>query len=147
MSGGSPRAWESGPKRKPPGYAGELVSRAKRVHPFPSRTRKLSSSAPMILCGQLHGKIGPCHLTRLSQAVFLYAFFILNPIFLQFLLYIIEITLDKVVFSTCLVTLLLNQHRTRDFSKTFGCYVYRGMFGHSTSSFMHLINNRYRKLL
>src|SRR5207245_9940990 len=28
------------------------------VHPFPSRTRKLSSSAPTILWGQPHGKIG-----------------------------------------------------------------------------------------
>ncbi len=50
--------------KKPPGCAGELVTIAKRVHPFPSRTRKLSSSAPTILCGQLHGKIGSCRLTR-----------------------------------------------------------------------------------
>ena len=31
-----------------------------RVHPFPSRTRKLSSLAPKILGGQLPGKIGRC---------------------------------------------------------------------------------------
>ena len=31
---------------------------AVRVHPFPSRTRKLSSLAPKILGGQLPGKIG-----------------------------------------------------------------------------------------
>ncbi len=45
-------------KREPLVCAGEPVIIAKRVHPFPSRTRKLSSSAPMILWGQLHGKIG-----------------------------------------------------------------------------------------
>ena len=33
---------------------------AVRVHPFPSRTRKLSSLAPKILGGQLPGKIGRC---------------------------------------------------------------------------------------
>jgi hypothetical protein len=31
---------------------------AKRQHPFPSRTRKLSSSAPMVLHGQLCGRVG-----------------------------------------------------------------------------------------
>ena len=36
----------------------ELVLIAVRVHLFPSRTQKLSSSAPTILCGRLHGKIG-----------------------------------------------------------------------------------------
>src|SRR6266851_9675430 len=44
--------------REPPVCAGESVAIAKRVHPFPSRTRSLSSSAPMILWGQPHGKIG-----------------------------------------------------------------------------------------
>ena len=31
---------------------------AKRQHPLPSRTRKLSSSAPMVLPGQLGGRVG-----------------------------------------------------------------------------------------
>src|SRR5712664_4783342 len=54
-----------------PVCAGEPVTKAKRVHPFPSRTRKLSSSAPMILCGQLHGKIGRCRFTRSHRRSFL----------------------------------------------------------------------------
>ena len=41
-----------------------------RVHPFPFRTRKLSSFAPKILGGQLPGKIGRCqHLAHLAQSV------------------------------------------------------------------------------
>lgn len=35
-----------------------LVTLAERPHPFPSRTRQLSSPAPKILRGQLLGKIG-----------------------------------------------------------------------------------------
>src|SRR3989304_6209112 len=35
-----------------------LVTLAERPHPFPSRTRKLSSPAPKILRGQPFGKIG-----------------------------------------------------------------------------------------
>ena len=31
---------------------------SRRVHPFPFRTRKLSSGEPKILCRQQHGKIG-----------------------------------------------------------------------------------------
>ena len=31
-----------------------------RVHPFPFRTRQLSSSTPKILCRRRHGKIGRC---------------------------------------------------------------------------------------
>ena len=34
------------------------VAIAKRSHPFPSRTRKLSSSAPMVLHGRLCGRVG-----------------------------------------------------------------------------------------
>src|SRR4026209_2065288 len=34
------------------------VTLAERLHPFPSRTRKLSSPAPKILGGPLPGKIG-----------------------------------------------------------------------------------------
>src|ERR1700687_752156 len=51
-------------QEEPPVCAGEPVTIAKRVHPFPSRTRKLSFSAPMILWGQPHGKIGSRRLTR-----------------------------------------------------------------------------------
>src|SRR6185295_7770096 len=29
-------------------------------HPFPFRTRKLSLLPPMVLCGQLHGRVGHC---------------------------------------------------------------------------------------
>ena len=36
----------------------EFVLIAMRVHLFPSRTQKLSSSAPTILGGRLPGKIG-----------------------------------------------------------------------------------------
>ena len=35
-----------------------LVTLAERPHPFPSRTRQLSSPAPKILRGQPFGKIG-----------------------------------------------------------------------------------------
>ena len=31
-----------------------------RTHPYPSRTRKLSSEVPMILGGKLPGKVGRC---------------------------------------------------------------------------------------
>src|SRR5881227_1311224 len=34
------------------------VTLARRTHPFPSRTRQLSSSAPMVLHGQLCGRVG-----------------------------------------------------------------------------------------
>src|SRR4051794_23364538 len=39
-------------------HARILVTLAERPHPFPSRTRKLSSPAPKILRGQPFGKIG-----------------------------------------------------------------------------------------
>ena len=48
------------------------MSAAKRSHPFPSRTRPLSFSAPTILEGQPSGKIGRC---RSSCGQFFYAFF------------------------------------------------------------------------
>src|SRR5260370_14600518 len=44
-------------QEKPPVCAGEPVAIAKRVHPFPSRTRTLSSSALTILWGRPHVKI------------------------------------------------------------------------------------------
>jgi hypothetical protein len=34
------------------------VAMAKGIHPFPSRTRKLSPSAPMVLHGKLCGRVG-----------------------------------------------------------------------------------------
>src|SRR5579875_468425 len=57
---------------EPPICAGEPVIVAKRVHPFPSRTRKLSSSAPTILRGRPRGKIGNRRFTR-SHGRFCYA--------------------------------------------------------------------------
>ena len=41
-------------------YICKLVFIATRVHPFPSRTRKLSSLVPTILGGRPPGKIGKC---------------------------------------------------------------------------------------
>src|SRR3954449_7042681 len=55
---------------EPPVCAGEPVIIAKRVHPFPSRTRSLSSSALMILWGQPHGKIRHRRLTRPHRRFF-----------------------------------------------------------------------------
>ena len=40
-----------------------------RVHLFPSRTQKLSSFAPTILCGRLHGKIGNANIKNLLERV------------------------------------------------------------------------------
>ncbi len=60
-------------KRKTLVCAGEPVAIAKRVHPFPSRTRKLSSSALMILWGQPHGKIRRRRFTR-PHGRFFYCF-------------------------------------------------------------------------
>jgi hypothetical protein len=54
----------------PLAYADGVVAIAEGKHPFPSRTRKLSLPAPMILRGQLRGKIGRRHSIRLSQAGF-----------------------------------------------------------------------------
>ena len=36
------------------------VTIARRTHPFPSRTRQLSSSAPMVLHAQVCGRVGSC---------------------------------------------------------------------------------------
>ena len=36
------------------------VTMARMLHPFPFRTRKLSSSAPMVLRGGLRGRVGRC---------------------------------------------------------------------------------------
>ena len=41
-------------------FAAQLVLMARRIHPFPSRTRKLSYAALKILGGKLPGKIGRC---------------------------------------------------------------------------------------
>jgi hypothetical protein len=37
-----------------------LVIMAKRSHPFPCRTRKLSSSAPMVVGGSPPARVGRC---------------------------------------------------------------------------------------
>src|SRR5688572_8682945 len=37
-----------------------LVAMPERPHPFPSRTRKLSSPGPMVLQGRLCGRVGRC---------------------------------------------------------------------------------------
>ena len=49
----------------------QSVPIAMRVHPFPSRTRKLSSSASKILGGQLPGKIERCqhNYSSIAQSV------------------------------------------------------------------------------
>ena len=47
----------------------QLVLIAVRVHLFPSRTQKLSSLAPTILCGRLHGKIGNANTKSLNRKV------------------------------------------------------------------------------
>ena len=47
-----------------------MVPIAVRVHPFPFRTRKLSSLALKILGGQLPGKISRCqHFALIAQSV------------------------------------------------------------------------------
>ncbi len=38
------------------------MSIAQGQHPFPSRTRKLSPVAPMVLPGRLGGRVGPCRI-------------------------------------------------------------------------------------
>src|SRR3569623_212193 len=53
------------PRRTPrlPGFALRiffLVATPERSHPFPSRTRKLSSPGPMVLQGQPCGRVGRC---------------------------------------------------------------------------------------
>ena len=52
-------SWQS--KRKYP------VMMAKRIHPFPFRTRKLSSSALMVLGGRPPGRVGRCRNERWSR--------------------------------------------------------------------------------
>src|SRR5436305_15162530 len=67
----SPNLHQSGKKKTHPQvHAGGVVTIAKGKHPFPSRTRPLSPSAPTILGGQPPGKIGRCHSTRLHRRDF-----------------------------------------------------------------------------
>src|SRR3954453_14108865 len=56
FDGARPFAWETLPSLSRPHAI--PVTLAGRPHPFPSRTRKLSSPAPKILRGQPFGKIG-----------------------------------------------------------------------------------------
>src|SRR5450759_4048701 len=53
-----PKHWSIRLRRIDPQTHMTLVTLAERPHPFPSRTRKLSSPAPKILRGQPFGKIG-----------------------------------------------------------------------------------------
>ena len=46
------------------GRGPNLVTIARRLHLFPSRTQKLSSLALMILGGRLPGKVGRCRLKK-----------------------------------------------------------------------------------
>ena len=55
------------------------VAIAKRSHPFPFRTRKLSSSAPMVLHGRLCGRVGRRRLFYAKpQSEMTGAFFVLS---------------------------------------------------------------------
>ena len=49
---------ESHPSRKE--HKSFLVTMARGNHPFPSRTRQLSPSAPMVLVGRPAGRVGRC---------------------------------------------------------------------------------------
>jgi hypothetical protein len=46
------------------------VIEAAEVHPVPSRTRQLSPPAPMVVCGQLHARVGHCQLQLFSHLFF-----------------------------------------------------------------------------
>ena len=50
--------------------ASEMVVIAVRQHLFPFRTQSLSSQAPMVLRGQLRGRVGRRHLPRLYRYLF-----------------------------------------------------------------------------
>ena len=53
---------------------------ARRSHPFPSRTRKLSSFAPMVLHGRLCGRVGAAGFkTWKPRWLFSGAFFVVRP--------------------------------------------------------------------
>ncbi len=43
-----------------PGFLKVWVTVARGIHPFPSRTRKLSLSAPMVLHARVCGRVGRC---------------------------------------------------------------------------------------
>ena len=42
---------------------------AEGKHPFPSRTRQLSSPASMIVCGQLHAKVERCRIKKAKALI------------------------------------------------------------------------------
>ena len=57
------------------------VSIARMLHLFPSRTQKLSSSAPMVLGGQLPGRVGPCRLKKYTlTGVYFFYCIISDPV-------------------------------------------------------------------
>ncbi len=57
-----------------PVWVTKLVLIRTRVHPFPSRTRKLSSLLPTILVWRRTGKIGSANTKEESQVTFLFFF-------------------------------------------------------------------------
>ncbi len=54
--------------------AAGLVVMAKRLHPYPSRTRKLSSSAPMVIGGCPPVRVGRCQANIIGRGLGPYRF-------------------------------------------------------------------------
>jgi hypothetical protein len=65
-------------KEKPKRF---LVGITRRTHPFPYRTRKLSSLVPMILGWKRPGKVGPCQIYFKALRYYLRALFCVMPCF------------------------------------------------------------------
>ena len=59
------------------------VAIAKRKHPFPSRTRKLSSFAPMVLLGRLSGRVGRCRKIFIYPGITHYKVYVIPGFFLR----------------------------------------------------------------
>ena len=78
---------------------------AKRLHPFPSRTRKLSSLAPMVLLGKLSGRVGRRRLFLSPELTLcrLRAFFVSGGAFYGYFKYfqLLE-TIQVFIVPTCL---------------------------------------------
>ncbi len=56
--------------------AAGLVVMAKRLHPYPSRTRKLSSSAPMVIGGCPPVRVGRCQANARNKVSLPYQFIV-----------------------------------------------------------------------
>src|SRR5690606_37331019 len=54
---------------------------ARGNHPFPSRTRQLSPSAPMVLAGRLAGRVGHCNESISQSPLEKACFFLFNRLF------------------------------------------------------------------